>query len=210
MGRVEDILEILDRLYPQANIELHYTNGIELLVAVMLSAQSTDASVNRLTPALFNTYKTLDDFADADLEKLENAIRRIGLYKNKARNIMHAAQALRERYNGEIPDSLEALESLPGVGRKTANVVLSVWHGIPRIAVDTHVGRVAKRLKLAYKKDSALKVEEKLMRKIPKKKWSKAHHQFNFFGRYHCLSRNPKCDGCPLKPWCRFPHIDVR
>lgn len=210
MGRIDDILFHLDQLYPDATIELNFTSGIELLVAVMLSAQSTDASVNKLTPSLFSTYKSVEDFAEADLPQLENAIKRIGLYKNKAKNIKKAAQVLRDEYNGEIPDTLEALESLPGVGRKTANVVLSVWHGIPRIAVDTHVERVAKRLKLAYKKDSPLKVEEKLMRKVPKDKWSKVHHQFIFFGRYHCTSRNPKCDGCPLKPWCRYPHINVK
>ncbi|MFW5894890.1 MAG: endonuclease III [Bacillota bacterium] len=210
MGRVEDILSHLEELYPDATIELNYSTGIELLVAVMLSAQSTDASVNKLTPSLFKTFKSVDDFADADLSELENAIRRIGLYKNKAKNIKKAAQVLREKYNGEIPNTSEALESLPGVGRKTANVVLSVWHGIPRIAVDTHVERVAKRLKLAYKKDSPLKVEEKLMRKVPKDKWSKVHHQFIFFGRYHCTARSPKCEGCPLKPWCRYPYINVK
>ncbi|MFW5913644.1 MAG: endonuclease III [Bacillota bacterium] len=210
MGRVDDILFHLDHLYPDATIELNYSSGIELLVAVMLSAQSTDVSVNKLTPSLFKTYRTVDDFADADLAHLENVIKRIGLYKNKAKNIKKAAQVLRDQYDGEIPDTPEALESLPGVGRKTANVVLSVWHGIPRIAVDTHVERVAKRLKLAFKKDSPLKVEEKLMRKVPIEKWSKVHHQFIFFGRYHCTSRNPKCDGCPLKPWCRYPHIDVK
>lgn len=210
MGRVEDILENIERLYPDATIELHYTTGIELLVAVMLSAQATDASVNRVTPGLFSKYRSLDDFADADPKELEQSIRRIGLYKNKAKNIKRAAEVIRERFNGEIPATPEALESLPGVGRKTSNVVLSVWHGIPRIAVDTHVERVAKRLKLAYKKDSPLKVEEKLMRKIPEDRWSRAHHQFIFFGRYHCTARNPKCDGCPLKPWCRFPNINVK
>ena len=210
MGRVEDILTHLENLYPEATIELHYTNGVELLVAVMLSAQSTDASVNQLTPALFQEYKTLDDFADAETSELEQAIKRIGLYKNKAKNIKRTAQTLRNRFGGRIPDTLADLTSLPGVGRKTANVVLSVWHGVARIAVDTHVERVAKRLKLAYKKDSPLKVEEKLMRKIPEDEWSKAHHQFIFFGRYHCTARNPKCDGCPLKPWCRFPNINVK
>jgi endonuclease-3 len=176
----------------------------------MLSAQTTDASVNRLTKSLFEKYKTVDDFADADLETLQEDIKRIGLYKNKAKNIKKTATALRDKFDGIVPSSQEALESLPGVGRKTANVVLSVWFSVPRIAVDTHVERVSKRLKIAYKKDSTLKVEEKLMRKIPKNRWSRTHHQMIFFGRYHCTSRNPKCDGCPLKPYCRFPNINVK
>jgi len=210
MGRIDEILTELDKLFPSAECELNHTNSLELLIAVMLSAQTTDASVNRLTKSLFEKYKTVDDFADADLETLQEDIKRIGLYKNKAKNIKKTATALRKKFDGIVPSSQEALESLPGVGRKTANVVLSVWFSVPRIAVDTHVERVSKRLKIAYKKDSTLKVEEKLMRKIPKNRWSRTHHQMIFFGRYHCTSRNPKCDGCPLKPYCRFPNINVK
>ncbi len=210
MGRIDEILTELDKLFPSAECELNHTNSLELLIAVMLSAQTTDASVNRLTKSLFEKYKTVDDFADADLETLQNDIRRIGLYKNKAKNIKKTAVALRDEFEGIVPSSQVDLESLPGVGRKTANVVLSVWFSEPRIAVDTHVERVSKRLKIAYKKDSTLKVEEKLMRKIPRNRWSKTHHQMIFFGRYHCTSRNPKCDGCPLKPYCRYPNINVK
>ncbi len=208
MGRVEAILEVLDSMYPNAECELNHTNALELLIAVMLSAQTTDASVNKLTKTLFNKYKTVDDYINVSLKTLENDLKIIGLYKNKAKNVKKTALALKEKFNGVVPSSQVDLESLPGVGRKTANVVLSVWFDVPRIAVDTHVQRVSKRLKLAYNNDDTKKVEEKLMRKLPKQSWSKTHHQMIFFGRYHCTARNPKCDQCPLREkWCRYPHI---
>jgi len=203
MGRVEEILRVFEEMYPSADCELDYTNSLELIVAVMLSAQTTDKSVNILTKNLFKKYKTVDDYANADLADLQNDLKRIGLYKNKAKNVIKMAQILNEKFNGRVPSSQVELESLPGVGRKTANVVLSVWYNIPRIAVDTHVNRVSKRLKLAYQNDSVYQVEEKLMRKIPKNKWSKTHH----FGRYHCTARNPHCENCKLKELCRYPHI---
>lgn len=207
MGRVEAIMAALDEMFPRAQCELQHSNGLELLIAVMLSAQSTDASVNKLTKSLFQKYKTLDDYINVPLDILENDIRRIGLYKNKAKNIKNACFAIKRDYDSKVPATQDALESLPGVGRKTANVVLSVWYDIPRIAVDTHVKRVAKRLKLAYNNDSTIKVEEKLMRKFPKDKWSQLHHQMIFFGRYHCTARNPNCQACPLISWCRYPNI---
>ncbi len=207
MGRVEAIMSALDEMFPNAECELNHTNALELLIAVMLSAQSTDVSVNKLTKTLFQKYQSLQDFIDAPLAVLENDIRRIGLYKNKAKNIKKACLAIQTHHKGGVPASQEALEALPGVGRKTANVVLSVWYDVPRIAVDTHVERVAKRLKLAYNSDSTLKVEEKLMRKFPKNQWSQLHHQIIFFGRYHCTARNPNCQACPLISWCRYPNI---
>jgi len=207
MGRVEEILAVFDQMYPDAYCELNHTNSLELLIAVMLSAQTTDASVNKLTDKLFQKYHTLDDYLNTPLETLEQDLRSIGLYKNKAKNVKQTCTLIKEKFNGIVPASQEALESLPGVGRKTANVVLSVWFDVPRIAVDTHVERVSKRLKLAYNKDSVLKVEEKLMRKIPRNRWSKTHHQMIFFGRYHCTAKNPKCENCPLKVLCRYPHI---
>ncbi len=207
MGRVETILDVFDDMFPHAHCELNHTNALELLIAVMLSAQTTDASVNKLTKPLFKKYTTLNDYIDVPLQELEQDLRQIGLYKNKAKNIKKTCKALKENFDGQVPKSQEQLESLPGVGRKTANVVLSVWYDVPRIAVDTHVARVAKRLKLAYKNDSVTKVEEKLMRKIPKNLWSKTHHQMIFFGRYHCTARNPKCHECPLKAPCRYPNI---
>ncbi len=208
MGRVESILDVLDSMYPNAECELNHTNALELLIAVMLSAQTTDASVNKLTETLFTKYKTVDDYINVSLDTLENDLKRIGLYKNKAKNVQNTALALKEKFNGKVPSSQAELESLPGVGRKTANVVLSVWFDVPRIAVDTHVQRVAKRLKLAYNNDDTKKVEEKLMRKLPKQRWSKTHHQLIFFGRYHCTARSPKCEKCPLREkWCRYPNI---
>jgi endonuclease-3 len=207
MGRVDEILSVFGEMYPNAECELNHTNSLELIVAVMLSAQTTDKSVNILTKNLFKKYTTPQDYANADLLELQNDLKRIGLYKNKAKNVKRMAQLLIENFDEKVPSSQVELESLPGVGRKTANVVLSVWYDIPRIAVDTHVDRVSKRLKLAYKTDSVYQVEEKLMRKIPKNKWSQTHHQMIFFGRYHCTARKPNCENCRLKEICRYPNI---
>ena len=207
MGRVETILQVFDEMFPNAQCELVHHNGFELLVAVMLSAQTTDESVNRLTKTLFQKYKTPKDFAKAELGELEQDLKTIGLYRNKAKNLKAMAEILLADYHGKVPSSQVELEKLPGVGRKTANVVLSVWFDVPRIAVDTHVERVSKRLKLAYLKDSVTKVEEKLMRKIPKNRWSDTHHKMIFFGRYHCKAKKPNCDHCKLKELCRYPRI---
>ena len=207
MGRVDKILCVFSEMFPNAECELNHTNSLELIVAVMLSAQTTDKSVNILTKNLFSKYKTPEDYANANLLELQNDLKRIGLYKNKAKNVKRMAQLLIENFHGKVPSSQLELESLPGVGRKTANVVLSVWYDVPRIAVDTHVDRVSKRLKLAYKTDSVYQVEEKLMRKIPRNRWSQTHHQMIFFGRYHCTSRRPNCENCKLKELCRYPNI---
>jgi len=207
MGVVNEILSVLEEMFPNAECELNHTNSFELIVAVALSAQTTDKSVNKITKALFNKYHSPQDFVDADLKEIEHDLRSIGLYKNKAKNLKKMSELLIKNFDGKVPSSQVELESLPGVGRKTANVVLSVWFDVPRIAVDTHVERVSKRLKLAYKNDTVRQVEEKLMRKIPKNKWSDTHHKLIFFGRYHCTARNPKCDGCKLKEICRFPNI---
>ena len=207
MGRIEEILTVLEEMYPNAECELNHTNGFELLIAVMLSAQTTDKSVNLLTKNLFAKYKTPQDYIDVSAIELENDVKRIGLYKNKAKNLKRLSQMIMDDFDGKIPTSQENLEKLAGVGRKTANVVLSVWFKVPRIAVDTHVNRVSKRLKLAFKNDTVLQVEEKLMKKIPMNKWSDTHHKFIFFGRYHCTARNPKCNGCRLKELCRYPNI---
>jgi endonuclease-3 len=204
MGRVDEILSVLEKMYPNATCELNHTNALELLIAVMLSAQSTDESVNKLTQTLFEKYTSVRDFAYADLKDLQNDMRQIGLYRNKAKNVQNMCQILIDKFNGQVPKLQEELESLPGVGRKTANVVLSVWFDEARIAVDTHVERISKRLKLAYQNDSVVKVEEKLMRKIPRHLWSSTHHKMIFFGRYHCKARNPNCDECALKHLCRY------
>ncbi len=197
------ILNELDRLFPNAQCELNHSNELELLIAVMLSAQTTDASVNRLTKTLFNKYKKVEDYANADLKELENDIRSIGLYRNKAKNVKLMCQKLIAEFNGKVPRDHEALQTLPGVGRKTANVVMAEAFGYPAIAVDTHVERISKRLGFAKKDDSVLTVEKKLMKTIPKERWIKTHHQLIFFGRYHCKSMNPNCKECQLIDICK-------
>ena len=168
-----------------------------------MSAQTTDVNVNRVTKDLFQKYKKPEDFLGVDLPELENDIRRIGLFRTKAKNIQKLCRMLIDEYEGIVPETREELIKFPGVGRKTANVVTSVAFGNPAIAVDTHVERVAKRLAFCRWKDSVLQVEETLMKKIPEDEWSVSHHRFIFFGRYHCTAANPKCSECPLLEVCR-------
>ncbi len=203
--RVQIILNEIDYLFPNAHCELNHKNPFELLIAVVLSAQATDVSVNKVTPQLFTKFPTPMDFAKADIKDIEQAIKQIGLYRNKAKNIKALSVQLVEDYNGEVPNNRKALESLPGVGRKTTNVVLSVAFNHPALAVDTHVDRISKRLKLAKKEDSVLAVERKLCLAIPRHQWNKAHHQFIFFGRYFCKATNPNCQECPLFDLCVDP-----
>jgi len=198
------ILETLGQMFPNATVELNHRNHFELLVAVVLSAQTTDVAVNKVTPALFDKYPTPYELSQANEKDIEKYIKTIGLYRNKAKNIKALSKAIIEKFGSEVPSKRDELESLPGVGRKTANVVLSNAFHIPALAVDTHVARVSVRLGFAKIGDSVLTIENKLMRKIPKDKWQQAHHQFIFFGRYHCLARNPKCSACPLFEVCKF------
>lgn len=197
------ILNTFDEMFPDALCVLNHSNNLELLVAVMLSAQTTDESVNKLTSHLFQKYKTVEDYANASLSELESDLHSIGLYRNKAKNIKTMAQALQTRFNGVVPASHDALISLPGVGRKTANVVMAEGFGYPAIAVDTHVERISKRLGFAKKDDTVLIVEKKLMKTIPKNRWIKTHHQMIFFGRYHCKAMSPHCKECPLVDICK-------
>lgn len=197
------MLNVIEEMFPDAECELVHENAFELTIAVLLSAQCTDNMVNRVTRELFKKYKTPEDYLGVPLEELQNDIRSIGLYRNKAKNIQSLCRDLIEKYNGEVPGNYDDLVGLAGVGRKTANVVLSVAFDVPRIAVDTHVERVAKRLGIARYKDSVLEVEKTLMRKIPSELWSRTHHQLIFFGRYHCTARAPKCADCPLLSECR-------
>lgn len=206
--KIRDIIDVLNEMYPNPECELNHNSDLELVIAVLLSAQTTDISVNKVTATLFKKYQTLDDYINVDQKELENDLRSIGLYKNKAKNIKILANQIKNDFNGQVPGNLSDLESLAGVGRKTANVVLSVAFDVPAIAVDTHVNRVAKRLKLAYQKDDVLTVERKLEKKFPKDIWTRLHHQMVFFGRYHCKAKKPECDGCPLKIHCRYPNID--
>ncbi|WP_394217360.1 endonuclease III [Halobacillus trueperi] len=201
--QIRHCLDTFEEMFPEAECELTHSNPFELLVAVVLSAQATDALVNKVTPQLFEKYKKPADYIAVPLEELQDDIKRIGLYRNKAKNIKKLSQTLVEKFNGEVPPSKKELESLAGVGRKTANVVASVAFDEPAIAVDTHVERVSKRLALCRWKDSVLEVEKTLMRKIPVEEWSVTHHRMIFFGRYHCKAQRPNCEECPLLFLCR-------
>ena len=192
----------LDELYPDAKCELDHKNDFELLIDVVLSAQTTDERVNSVSPFLFERYPDAFALARADLKDVEKIIKPIGLYHNKAVNIVKLANRLVEDFNGEVPDKREDLESLPGVGRKTANVILNNCFDVPAFAVDTHVSRVSKRLGIADKYDDVDVIEEKLMNYFPKRYWGKLHHQFIFFGRYKCKAVKPDCIDCPLKKIC--------
>ena len=199
---VDEILSHLDRMYPDAHCELNHANAYEMAIAVILSAQTTDASVNQVTPKLFEKYPTVESLANAELKDVEQCISRLGLYHNKARSIVTFAKGVVENYGGIVPDTMDDLLTLSGVGRKCANVILSECYGIPSLAVDTHVTRVSKRLGLVYQKDDVNTIERKLKRKIPKEKWIKTHHQMIFFGRYLCHARSPKCGLCPFVSIC--------
>ncbi|WP_045517846.1 endonuclease III [Neobacillus niacini] len=196
-------LDKMDEMFPDAHCELRHSNPFELVIAVALSAQCTDVLVNKVTKELFKKYKTPEDYLGVSLEELQNDIRSIGLYRNKAKNIQSLCRLLLDEYDGEVPRDRDELTKLPGVGRKTANVVVSVAYNIPAIAVDTHVERVSKRLGICRWKDSVLEVEKTLMKKVPKDEWSVTHHRLIFFGRYHCKAQNPQCPSCPLLELCR-------
>ena len=196
-------LDEMGKMFPEAHCELNHSNPFELVIAVSLSAQCTDALVNKVTKGLFEKYKSPEDYLKVSLEELQNDIRSIGLYRNKAKNIQSLCRILLDEYNGVLPMDRDELTKFPGVGRKTANVVVSVAFNIPAIAVDTHVERVSKRLGICRWKDSVLEVEKTLMKKVPKDEWSLTHHRLIFFGRYHCKAQNPQCPSCPLLELCR-------
>lgn len=200
---IRHCLDVMRDMFPDAECELTHANPFELVIAVLLSAQCTDVLVNKVTNELFKKYKTPEDYLAVTLEELQQDIRSIGLYRNKAKNIRKLCQVLLEDYGGEVPSSKTELMKLAGVGRKTANVVASVAFKEPAIAVDTHVERVAKRLAICRWKDSVLEVEQTLMKKVPKEEWSETHHRMIFFGRYHCKARSPECPECPLLELCR-------
>lgn len=202
MNRVEIVEDYLEELYPYAHCELNYNKDYELLLSVMLSAQTTDKRVNKVTKELYQKYDSLEKLSKASISDLEDIIKEIGTYHKKAIFLKEIATILVNDYNGVMPRDRKSLESLPGVGRKTVNVVLGELGISPTIAVDTHVERVSKRLKLAKESDSVLEVEKKLKRKIKRENWVKRHHQMIFFGRYHCKSINPNCSNCKLKDIC--------
>lgn len=203
MMMMNKLLDYLDYLFPNPKCELIYQKDYQLLMAVVLSAQSTDKRVNSVTPIIFSKYPTLEDLKKANLSDLEEIIRPVGSFRKKAAFLKGIATRLVDEFNGVVPIDREVLESFPGVGRKTVNVFLGEFYGVPAIAVDTHVERVSKRLKLAYLNDSVLDVERKLMKKVPKDRWAKFHLQMVLFGRYYCKAVKPLCKDCPLKEFCR-------
>lgn len=201
--KMRHVLDVLAEMFPDAHCELNHSNPFELTIAVLLSAQCTDETVNKVTVNLFQKYKTAADYLSVPLEELENDIRRIGLFRSKASNIQKLCRIVIDKYNGDVPNTHEGLVELPGVGRKTANVVMSNAFGVPAIAVDTHVERVSKRLAFAKPDDSVLTVEQKLMKLVPREEWTLTHHRLIFFGRYHCKAQSPQCHICPLIDLCK-------
>ncbi|MCT4660649.1 MAG: endonuclease III [Tissierellales bacterium] len=200
---IKRVLAILEETYPDAKPELEYTTAFELLIAVMLSAQCTDKRVNLVTRELFKKYNTPKTMIELTVEELGELIKTAGLYKNKSKNILATCRILIDEYDAEVPDNRSDLERLPGVGRKTASVVLSVWFDIPAIAVDTHVFRVSNRIGIA-EASTVNKTENQLMDNIPEKQWSKAHHWLIFHGRRLCKARNPLCEDCPINALCKY------
>ena len=201
--QVNEIVRLLLAEYPLADCTLDWKKDYELLFSVRLAAQCTDERVNQVTPALFARFPTLEAFAEADVAEVEEYVHSCGFFRAKARDIVACANVLLEKHGGQLPRTMEELTALPGVGRKTANVVLSVGFGHQRIAVDTHVFRVANRIGLVHEKD-VLKTELSLMECIPEERWSRTHHSLIFHGRQCCDARKPKCDECPINTLCEY------
>jgi endonuclease-3 len=202
-ARTKKIVDILKETYPDAKCELNYETPLQLLIATILSAQTTDKKVNEVTKELFKDYPDLEAFLTLTNDELEERIKQIGLYRNKSKNLILMFNQLKEKFNGEVPKTMEEIMSLAGAGRKTANVVLSNAFDVPSIAVDTHVFRVSNRLKLADS-ENVLEVEKQLQEQLPKKDWTLMHHLLIFHGRRCCTARNPKCVECPLNSLCKY------
>ena len=202
-ARISNILKILKTTYPDVKTQLFHKNPFELLVSTILSAQCTDKQVNQVTKNLFETLKTPEDFARVSKDSLEQLIRPTGYFRNKAKHIKNCSIALIEKHHSKVPQTLNEMVKLPGVGRKTANVILGAAFGIPGVVVDTHVARISKRLELTNHKDP-VKIEFDLMQIIPKKEWSDFSLQLIYFGRETCKARNPVCATCPLNRICRY------
>lgn len=206
--RARKINRLLAKTYPDAHCALHYTNALELLIATILSAQCTDVRVNMVTPALFKRFANAEAFASSDLAELERMIQSTGFFRNKARNIQACCKELLEKHHGEVPRTMEELVPLPGIGRKTANVILGNAYDVPGIPVDTHVTRLSNRMGLTKHQD-AVKIEMDLNELIPKKDWTKFGHRMIFHGRQICQARKPKCEECVLKKICPKIGVDV-
>lgn len=201
--KTNELMSKLDIMIPNPRCELNYNKDYELLIATVLSAQCTDARVNKVTKVLFEKYD-INSLAEANPEDIEKIIYSCGNYKKKSLYLINIAKSLVKDFGGKVPNDREYLENLPGVGRKTTNVVLSNIYNVPAIAVDTHVDRVSKRLGLAYEIDTVFQVEKKLMKKLPESKWSRTHHQLVLFGRYICKSQSPECNKCLFKDKCIY------
>lgn len=201
--KINKILDDLDSLYPNAKAGLDFTTPFELLIATILSAQCTDVRVNKVTSVLFKKYNTPKTILDLGVDGLAKYIKSCGLYKTKSKNIINTCNVLYHDYDSKVPDTIEELMKLPGVGRKTANVVVSNAFGTPAIAVDTHVFRVTNRIGIVNEKD-VLSTEKALMQEIPRDRWSKSHHLFIWHGRNLCKARNPRCEECILNDRCKF------
>ena len=197
------LFSYLDELYPNAHCELNYKKDYEFLIAVMLSAQTTDKSVNQATAVLFSKYKTLEELCNADVSDVAFIIRHLGMYQVKAQNVVKIANILAKQHNGKVPNDQEALLSMPGVGNKTKNCVLAELYNEPLLAIDTHMQRVGKRLGIADEKDSVEKIEQKYMSFIPKDRVVKANHQIIWFGRYFCKALSPNCANCKIRQFCK-------
>ncbi|MGN1222494.1 MAG: endonuclease III [Christensenellales bacterium] len=201
--KCEITLNYLKELYPNPKCELNFSSAFELLVAVILSAQCTDSRVNKVTEVLFKKYNTPQDFAKVDVKELESIIFPCGFYHNKAKNIIKCSKSIIDNFGGEVPSSLTDLQTLAGVGRKTANVVYSLWFNGDAIAVDTHVFRVSNRIGIA-EGSTPEKVEQNLMKNFDKSEWSKLHYRLVLFGRYKCKAKKPECESCKLNDICKF------
>ena len=199
---IDPLLNYLDELFPSARCELFYSKDYELVIAVMLSARTPDKSVNAVTPILFNKYPSLDALNNAPLGDIEEILKPIGLYKNKAKNLKGIVKSLIEDFDYQVPSNKDELQKLPGVGNKTAGVIRAEIFQIPDLPVDTHILRISKRLNLAKKDDKPIDVEMKLKKLIPEDRWIKSHHQLIHFGRYFCTARNPSCEKCKISDMC--------
>ena len=201
---MEIISNYVDSLFPNAKCELFYNHDYELVIAVMLSAQTTDKAVNGVTRKLFSDFKTLEELDNASLEEIEERIKSLGLYKNKARNIKGITHKLITDFSGKVPSDKDLLQTLPGIGNKSAGVVRIEVFKIPDLPVDTHIIRISNRLGIASKNDEPIDIEKKLKKLIPESRWIKIHHQLIHFGRYFCLAKSPKCSECQLKKYCKY------
>ena len=199
---ITPLLNYLEEMFPSARCELFYSKDYELVIAVMLSAQTTDKSANAITPILFSKYPSLEDLNNAPLIEIEEILKPIGLYKNKAKNLKGIVKDLMERFNGNVSSNKDELMTLPGVGNKTAGVIRAEIFQIPDLPVDTHILRISKRLNIAKKEDEPIDVERKLKKLIPEERWIKSHHQLIHFGGYFCTARNPQCENCKISDMC--------